>query len=157
DTFIYGIFDNGDVGKSLTTAEPLRAYLEKKLQELKPNMRVVVYTGTSYTAVIQAMKAGRIDAFEVGPFAYVLAASELATAPLAIPTPDASDAKTFDKNAKTFYLSTIITKKGNGANIKTVKDLKGHTFSFVDPASTSGHLMPASIIMAAGINPDTDM
>src|SRR5690349_6615355 len=69
DTFIYGVFDSGDVGKALTTAEPLRARLEKELQEYKPSIRVVVYTGTSYTAVIEAMKAGRIDAFEVGPFA----------------------------------------------------------------------------------------
>ncbi len=157
DTFIYGVFDSGDVGKALTTAEPLRAYLEKTLQKSKKSMRVVVYTGTSYTSVIQAMKAGRIDAFEVGPFAYVLAAQEANAEPLGIHAPDASDAKAFDANAKTYYLSTIITKKGNGANIKTLADLKGKTFSFVDPASTSGHLMPASIIKAAGIDPDTDM
>ncbi|HVO43854.1 MAG TPA: phosphate/phosphite/phosphonate ABC transporter substrate-binding protein, partial [Aggregatilineales bacterium] len=93
----------------------------------------------------------------VGPFAYILAASELTVDPLGIHTPDSSNAKAFDKNTKTYYLSTIITKKGNGANIKTVKDLKGHSFSFVDPASTSGHLMPASIIINAGINPDKDM
>ncbi len=157
DTFIYGVFDSGDVGKALTTSEPLRARLEKELQKIKPSMRVVVYTGTSYTAVIQAMKAGRIDAFEVGPFAYILAAQEANAEPLGIHAPDASNAKAFDATVKTFYLSTIITKKGNGANIKTVADLKGHTFSFVDPASTSGHLMPASIIKAVGLDPDTDM
>ncbi len=157
DTFIYGVFDSGDVGKALTSAEPLRAYLEKKLGAIKKNMRVVVYTGTSYSAVIAAMKAGRIDAFEVGPFSYVLAAQVANAEPLGIHAPDASDAKAFDANAKTFYLSTIITKKGNGANIKTVADIKGHSFSFVDPASTSGHLMPAYILSKAGINPDTDI
>jgi phosphonate transport system substrate-binding protein len=157
DTFIYGVFDSGDVGKALTTAEPLRAHLEQKLQEIKPNIRVVVYTGTSYSAVIAAMKAGRIDGFEVGPFAYVLAAQEANAEPLGIHVPDASNAKTFDPNAKTYYLSTIITKKGNGANIKTLADLKGKSFAFVDPASTSGHLMPASLIKAAGIDPETDM
>jgi phosphonate transport system substrate-binding protein len=157
DTFIYGVFDSGDVGKALTTSEPLRARLETELQKLKPGMRVVVYTGTSYTAVIQAMKAGRIDAFEVGPFAYILAAQEANAEALGVHAPDASNAKAFDAAVKTYYLSTIITKKGNGANIKTVADLKGHTFSFVDPASTSGHLMPASIIKAAGLDPDTDM
>ncbi len=157
DTFIYGVFDSGDVGKALTTAEPLRAYLEKTLKAIKPSIRVVVYTGTSYTAVIAAMKAGRIDAFEVGPFAYILAAQEANAEALGLHAPDAGGATAFDANAKTFYLSTIITKKGNGANIKTLADLKGHTFSFVDPASTSGHLMPASIIKAAGIDPDKDM
>ena len=157
DTFIYGIFDKGDAGTALTNAEPLRAYLEKKLQVFKPSIRVTVYTGTAYTAVIEAVKAGRIDAFEVGPFPYILAAQETSVEPLGVHTPDASDAKVFDRNAVDFYHGTIFTMKGNGANIRTVEDLKGKSFAFVDPASTSGHLISAALIKAAGIDPDTDM
>ena len=157
DTFIYGVFDKGDAGTALTNAEPLRAYLEEKLQAYKPSIRVTVYTGTSYTVVIEAMKAGRIDAFEVGPFPYILAAQETKVEPLGVHTPDASDAKVFDSNAVDFYYGTIFTLKGNGADIRTVENIRDKSFAFVDPASTSGHLIPAALMMTVGINPDTDI
>ncbi len=155
ETFILGLFQSDDAAKAIAGAEPVRAYLEKTIKQQLPSFRVVVYTGTSYTAVIEAMKAGRIDAFEVGPFAYILAAQEANAEALGIGVPESGGAKVYDPNYKPYYLSTIITKKGSG--IKTIADLKGKSFSFVDPASTSGHLMPASIIMKAGLNPDTDL
>lgn len=77
--FLVGIFAGEDATKALTGAEPIRVYLENKLK-----MRVVMYTGGSYTAVIQAMKAGRVDAFEVGPFAYILAVQEANAEALAV-------------------------------------------------------------------------
>src|SRR5262245_43450173 len=155
ETFIMGIFQSDDAAKALASEEPLRAYLETEIRKEFPQFRVIMYTGTSYTAVIEAMKAGRIDAFEVGPFAYILAAQQANAEALAVGAPESGGAKEYDPKFKPYYLSTIITKKGSG--IKTVADLKGKSFAFVDPASTSGHLMPASIIMKAGINPDTDM
>jgi phosphonate transport system substrate-binding protein len=36
-------------------------------------------------------------------------------------------------------------------------DLKGHSLNYVDPASTSGHLVPMSDLIGIGINPDKDM
>ena len=35
-------------------------------------------------------------------------------------------------------------------------DLKGKTFCFVDPNSTSGYIVPRIILKANGIDPDTD-
>ena len=48
-----------------------------------------------------------------------------------------------------------MTKKGSG--ITGIQDLKGKGFSFVDPASTSGHLAPKTLLLKNGINPDKDM
>jgi phosphonate transport system substrate-binding protein len=62
---------------------------------------------------------------------------------------------TFDSKLIPYYYSVIITKKGSGVN--TLDDLKGKGFSFVDPASTSGHMMPKSYLINHGINPDKDM
>ena len=41
--------------------------------------------------------------------------------------------------------------------IKTLADLKGKTLSFGSPSSTSGHLMPRSFLLQAGIDPDKDL
>ena len=40
------------------------------------------------------------------------------------------------------------------AGIKGLADLKGKTLSFGSPSSTSGHLMPRSFLLQAGIDPD---
>jgi len=41
--------------------------------------------------------------------------------------------------------------------IQSLQDLKGKTFAFGAESSTSGHLMPRHYLLAANINPDTDM
>jgi phosphonate transport system substrate-binding protein len=41
--------------------------------------------------------------------------------------------------------------------ITRLEDLKGKTFSFGSESSASGHLMPSSFLLAAHINPDTDV
>ena len=117
---------------------------------------VKTVTGTSYSAVIEAMRVNKADAFEVGPFAYILAVQE-ANAEAIAATVAAPDSKNpvYVADAAPYYYSMIITKKGSGIN--TLADLKGKSFSFVDPASTSGHLMPTALLMENGINPDKDL
>jgi phosphonate transport system substrate-binding protein len=136
ETFIIGVYPGDNIEKALAAAQPLADYLTKKL-----GVYTTVITGTSYNAVIEAMRAGRADAFEVGPLSYVLA-SEVANA-------EALAVSNFSVNAdpKSLpgYYSVIFTKKGSG--IKTIADLKGKSFSFTDPASTSGYLIPALEIM----------
>jgi len=51
-----------------------------------------------------------------------------------------------------FYKGQIVVRAGSG--IETLEDLKGRTFAYVDPASTSGHLYPKSLIAASGHDPD---
>jgi phosphonate transport system substrate-binding protein len=100
--------------------------------------------GTSYTATIEAMRAGKVDAAEFGPLSYVLAhqiAGAQAVATYATPqgTPDT-------------YTASIVTWPGSG--ITTLQGVAGHTFAYSDPASTSGHLFPAYALKNAGIDPD---
>ena len=52
------------------------------------------------------------------------------------------------------FKSEFITRKDTG--IKTLKELKGKTFSFGSVGSTSGHLMPRYFLLQAGINPEKD-
>jgi phosphonate transport system substrate-binding protein len=53
-----------------------------------------------------------------------------------------------------FYKGQFIANKA--ANIKSFADLKGKTFCFVDPNSTSGYIVPQIILKANGIDPETD-
>ena len=56
------------------------------------------------------------------------------------------------------YQSCIITHPDSG--ITSIDDLKNNTsditFSFVDPASTSGNLIPRGYLLSVGIDPDKD-
>jgi phosphonate transport system substrate-binding protein len=53
------------------------------------------------------------------------------------------------------FRSVFITEARSGIN--RLEDLKGRTLSFGSPSSTSGHLMPRSALLAAHLNPDTDL
>jgi phosphonate transport system substrate-binding protein len=149
--FIVGFFAGDDPNKVLESNEPLRAHLEKSL-----GIPVKSVTGTSYSAVIEAMRNKKADAMEVGPFSYTLAVQEANAEALAagISVAKGKEAK-YDASIPPYYYSLIFTMKGSG--IKTIADLKGKDFNFVDPASTSGHLMPKTYLIKSGIDPDKDM
>lgn len=136
ETFIIGVYPGDNVEAAITANEPLRAYLEEKL-----GVRTVVITGTSYNTVVEAMRAGRADAFEVGPFSYVLAAQVANAEAIAV----GNYSTTVNLSVTPGYYSVLFTKKGSG--IMSIADLKGKTFSFTDPASTSGYLVPATDIL----------
>ncbi len=150
EIFRVGFFGGDDAEKTLNDNEPFRLYMEEQL-----GMPVELFTGTSYSAVIEAMRADRVEGMLVGPFAYVLAVQEAQAEALGVNVGLEADATTYDPDAPTHYYSTIFTKKGSG--IATLEDLKGKDFTFVDPASTSGHLAPKTLLLKNGINPDTDM
>jgi len=136
ETFIIGVYPGDNVEEALAAVEPLRAYLEETL-----GIRTVLITGTSYNSVIEAMAAGRADAMEVGPFAYILA-SEVANAEAIAVTNYEVEV---DLNEIPGYFSLMFTKKGSG--ITSIADLAGRSFAFTDPASTSGYLVPATDIL----------
>lgn len=150
--FTIGIYPDDDAAKAIAANESLRAYLEKQLE-----IPVELFTGTSYSAIVEAIRARRIDAMEVGPFAHVLAVQEAKVEPLvvAIYPRIVRGTLLFDPKAQPYYYSVIFTKKGSG--IATLADLKGKTLAFTDPASASGHLMPKTLLFQRGLNPDKDL
>jgi phosphonate transport system substrate-binding protein len=151
ETFRIGLFAGDDANATLSLTQPFADMLSEEL-----GIPVELTTGTSYSAVIEAMRADRVDAMEVGPFSYVLAVQEAGAEALALATyPANEENRVYDENAPNGYYSVYITKKGSG--IETVEDLRGTSFAFVDPASTSGHLAPKTGLIKAGINPDEEM
>ncbi len=98
---------------------------------------------TSYAAVIEAMGAGKVDIGWLATFSYVLAREKYGAKLLLIVM----------RFGSPFYRGQIMVRADSG--IETLADLKGKSFAFVDPASTSGHLYPKSLLLDQGHNPDT--
>jgi phosphonate transport system substrate-binding protein len=152
DVIRLGYFGGDDADEVLERVEPHRQYLEEVLDH-----PVEIFTGTSYGAVIEAMRAGRVEGMQVGPFAYVLAVQEAKAEAIAVGISCSSSVEvcTVNPDASPHYFSLILTKKGSG--IETLEDLRGVDFAFVDPASTSGHLAPKTRLITEGIDPDSEM
>lgn len=150
ETFHIGLFGGDDADAVIRSHQPLADLLEAEL-----GVPVEITTGTSYTAVIEAMRAGRVDAMEVGPFSYILAVQEAGAEAIAVGMYPPEDNPVYDPAVPPAYYSVIFTKKGSG--IATIEDLRGVDFTFVDPASTSGHLAPKTALIKMGIDPDTEM
>ena len=111
--------------------EPMRAYLERKL-----GTRVKVFPATDYAGVIEAMRKKRLDIAWYGPLSYLLAEQEAGAEAFAVGIRAGTQSPT--------YKSIIVARCGNG--IRSIKDLKGRSVAFVDPASTSGGLVPTWLL-----------
>jgi len=99
---------------------------------------------TDYAAAVEALANKQVDLAWFGGFTFVQA--EQRSGGKVIPL--------VQREEDTKFRSVFITTK---PSIKTLADLKGHTFTFGSQSSTSGHLMPRSYLLAAGIDPDRDM
>jgi phosphonate transport system substrate-binding protein len=118
-----------------------------KLIGEKLGCEVEVFVATSYNAEIEAMRNGKLEIGEFGPLGYVLA-HQVAKA-------EAVAAFGTNEGKPDTYWASLVTYPGSG--ITTVAEIKGHSFAFSDPASTSGHLFPAYGLRRGGVDPDKDI
>ena len=119
---------------------PLGEYLAGKI-----GMKVEFTPVTDYAASVEALVNGKVDMVWFGGFTFVQARirSKDAVVPLVQREEDAK------------FRSVFITPASS--DIRRLEDLKGKTFAFGSPSSTSGHLMPRSFLLEAKIDPDRDM
>jgi len=117
---------------------PLGKYLEKET-----GMKVEFIPVTDYAAVVEALASRRLDMAWLGGFTFVQ--TKLRTNGTAIPI--------VQRREDAVFTSRFITSQ---PDIKSLADLKGKTFAFGSPSSTSGHLMPRYYLLQAGIDPERD-
>lgn len=134
-----GFVPSENVQEVMRNAQPIIAMMRREL-----GMDVVPFVATDYTGVIEAMRAKKLDVAFFAPAAYVLAEREA----------HARVILKVQRDGKSVFYSAIITHRGSG--IKSLKDLKGRSFAFVDPASLSGSLYPKLMFLNEGINPERD-
>ena len=119
--------------------KPLGDYLKHET-----GLEVQFVPVTDYAAVVEGLATNKLDLAWLGGFTYVQA--RLRTHGGVVPIVQrAEDAK---------FTSRFIVPADSTA--KTLADLKGKTFAFGAPSSTSGSLMPRYYLLQAGIDPERD-
>jgi phosphonate transport system substrate-binding protein len=103
---------------------------------------VKISVPTSYAAVVEAMGAKQVDVGWLPPFPYVLAHQKFDVQVILKSVRDGSAS----------YNGLIITRTDSG--IKTLRDLRGKRFAYVDALSTSGCIYPKIILTNEGVDPD---
>jgi phosphonate transport system substrate-binding protein len=119
-------------------AAPLIKYLEAKL-----GMKVEYTPVTDYAASVEALVNKKVDMAWFGGFTFVQA--NVRSGGKVIPIVQREEDEKFR--------SVFITSE---PGIRSLADLKGKDVSFGSQSSTSGHLMPRSYLLNAGIVPDKD-
>ncbi len=119
-------------------AAPLVKYLEQQL-----GLTVEFTPVSDYAAAVEALVNKQVDMAWYGGFTFVQA--NIRSGGKVIPLVQREEDEKFR--------SVFIT---SDPEIKTLADLKGKTVSFGSQSSTSGHLMPRSVLLQANIDPDKD-
>ena len=129
-----GMIPSTDPGKIVRESQPLVKYLENATHS-----KVELVVPTNYAAVVEAIANDKVDIAYLGGFTFVQASGRAGVQPLV--------QRERDQN----FHSVFITQPGSG--ITSLGDLKGHSFTFGDVNSTSGHLMPAYYMREAKVDP----
>lgn len=118
--------------------KPLGAHLGKEL-----GMKIDWTPVNDYPAVVESLAGKKIDLAWLGGFTFVQTRLRTGNAvPIA--------QRVEDENFISYYIVPATSAA------KSLQDLKGKTFAFGSPSSTSGHLMPRFFLLKDGINPDKD-
>src|SRR6266478_6596142 len=119
-----------------TEFEPLMNYLSESIGK-----KVTLYIAKDYGDLRTQMEAGAVDIGSFSPFAYVDAARGGRIRIIA---------QSIIGGTAT-YRGIIVASKDSG--LKTVADLQGKRFAFVDPKSASGYVYPRAMLIGKGLDP----
>ena len=136
-----GISSGENEADAIARNQPYAAYLSEKL-----GVPVNVVRGTDYAAVIEAMRAEQIQFASIGPANYALARKVMGD----LVTPVAVSR---DKEGALGYYSVIAVRADSA--YQTIADIKGVSFAFADPNSTSGYAVP-SYYLSTELNTTAD-
>lgn len=112
----------------------LQKYLSKDL-----DLEFAIEIPASYVAVVEAFGSKRADVAILNTLGYVLANDKYG----------AEARLKLVNRGRDEYAGQIIVRADS--KIKSIKDLNGKKFAFVDPASTSGYLLPQRLFKQQGI------
>lgn len=114
--------------------------VQKFLEENTP-YKYKVQIPASYVAVVEAFGTARADVAAINTFGYIMAHEKYKSHAIA----------TVERHGAYDYKAQIVTRKDSG--IKKIEDLNGKKVAYVDPASTSGYLLPAKLFKDKNIKP----
>ncbi len=118
--------------------EPLATYLATEIE-----VAAAVRVSDSYRDLTRLVAAGEVQIAVLSPLGYVSAKRKMPGLKLlAIPIVE----------GQASYDAYIVSPAKSG--IKTIEDLRGKTFGFIDRGSTSGYLYPLAYLRGLGHEPD---
>jgi phosphonate transport system substrate-binding protein len=134
--FIIGIVPEHNIFRQKERYEPLASYLSQKM-----GMRVELRIMAGYENALASITTGELDAAFLGSFTAAAAIRRAGAQPLARPQyPDGTST----------YHGLLFTRKDS--SIRSVQDMRGRTFAFVDRATTAGWLLPLHYFKEHGID-----
>ncbi|MHC4607876.1 MAG: phosphate/phosphite/phosphonate ABC transporter substrate-binding protein [Planctomycetota bacterium] len=142
--FVPSVDAEGLATRSAELKESVERYVSQKLYGSDTGFHVETAIPASYITVVEALGTKRADFAAFNTFAYVLA----------------RDVKGYDVEPlftiargmhaeEATYCGQIIARADSG--IESLEDLAGRTFAYVDPASTSGFVLPRSLLHDRGV------
>jgi phosphonate transport system substrate-binding protein len=137
----FGVSSAENEAAALARTQPVLDYLAKKL-----GVPVKLYRVSDYAGLVEAMRADQLEFARFGPAVYSLGRRVLGDKlqPLF---------RDVDLNGQEGYYSVIIVR--SESPFRTVADLKGKSFAFADPNSTSGYAFPSYYLRKQGFDPRT--
>ena len=125
-TLLIGLIPEQNIFKQLERYESLADYLSKRI-----GVNITLKVLTRYGNIIDNFVSLGLDAAFFGSFTYTLAHKKLSVEVIARPV---------DDSGISTYHGLIFVRKDSG--IKTLKDMEGKRFAFVEKATTAGYLLP---------------
>jgi phosphonate transport system substrate-binding protein len=131
----FSIIPTQETVRELTLYKPVMDLLSKNTGK-----KIEFYLPTSYSSVVEALLGKWVDIAVLGPESYVIARGK---------EPSVEVFATYYKKALGIqeagpgYKSLLISKKGS--KFTTIESTKGTVMLLVDPASTSGALIPEAV------------
>ncbi|MHC4605210.1 MAG: phosphate/phosphite/phosphonate ABC transporter substrate-binding protein [Planctomycetota bacterium] len=139
----FGLIPSEEAHKLLSESKPFIEALEKKI-----GMPIKPFVAMDYSSVVEALRTDQLEIAFLGPASYVLAKDKVGCQIEAVAR------GVMALTGKSSYQGYIITQANSP--IKDLQDLKGKSFAFVDPVSTSGNFVPRYVFEKKGIDPEKD-
>lgn len=117
-----------DAGILQSEGEVLARFLEKET-----GLHFKVYVPFNFITVVETLGSSRTDIAMINSFGYLIAHKRYGAEVALIGT----------FNGRAEYWGQFITAK---PEIKTLKDIQGKKIAYVDPASTSGYILPSNLL-----------
>lgn len=127
-----------------------RAYMQENFTVLaeyltkRTGVNVQYHAAADYAAIVTSFRHGDVPLVWFGGLTGIQAR-------LATPGAQAILQRPRDADFYTVYIMRV------GSGIKTLEDVRGKRLTFGSESSTSGHVMPRSFLLEAGIDPDKDL